>query len=53
MIQKIMKPFAFGYEIELASKSDVSPNTPKADGANHIVWTVYIAYNTIEMVLNC
>ncbi|MFL6316300.1 MAG: hypothetical protein ACJ73C_06115 [Nitrososphaeraceae archaeon] len=27
MTEKIMKPYAFGYEVGLASKSDVSPNT--------------------------
>ena len=31
MIQKIMEPYAFGYGVGLASKSDVSPNTQKVD----------------------
>jgi hypothetical protein len=29
-----MEPYAFGYEVGLAIKSDVSPNTPKAHEAN-------------------
>jgi hypothetical protein len=33
MTEKIVKPYAFGYEVGLASKSDVSPNTPEADEA--------------------
>jgi hypothetical protein len=28
-----MEPYAFGYEVGLAIKTDVSPNTPKVDEA--------------------
>jgi hypothetical protein len=30
-----MEPYVFGYEVGLASKSDVSLNTRKADEANN------------------
>ena len=48
-----MEPYAFGYGVGLASKSDVSSNTPKADEAKPIISLTAVIISTSTYYGQC